>query len=313
MFLEINHLYFSYGTAKPLFRNLNLKVEKGKIIALAGESGCGKSTLLNLIYGLLNWDSGEIIFDGKKLSGAKGNIVPGENEMKLVAQNYDLMPYSTVYDNVGKYISNIDLEKKREKVSELLKVVEMQDYANVLPKNLSGGQQQRVAIARALSVMPKLLLLDEPFSNIDFSRKIKLREKLFNYVEKENLSLIISTHDIPEIMPWLDQIILLQDGKLIQSDSPKETYKNPYNEYVAKLFGEVNVFSDEERTALKLSKNFYYPDEILISETGFKAQVLESRFAGNHYWNKLSFNGKILMMNTGYFISGEVKIIFLAE
>jgi len=310
MLLEINRLFFSYHPEKPLFRNLNLNIGEGKIIALAGESGCGKSTLLNLIYGLLDWENGEIKLNGTKLRGPKGNIVPGESDIKFVAQNYDLMPYSTVYDNVGKFISNIQLAKKREKVEELLDVVGMKEYADIFPKNLSGGQQQRVAIARALSVTPKLLLLDEPFSNLDFSRKIELREKLFNYVKKENLSLIISTHNLMEILPWLDQIIVLQDGRLIQNDDPEETYNHPYNEYVAKLFGEVNLFSDEEKTTFGISKNFWFPHQISIVENGKKAQVLESRFAGNNYWNKLSFNGKDIIVYSENKLSGTVDISF---
>ncbi|MGZ5188294.1 MAG: sulfate/molybdate ABC transporter ATP-binding protein [Kaistella sp.] len=310
MLLEINQLFFSHSREKDLFRNLNLKIEKGRIIALAGESGCGKSTLLNLIYGLLDWEKGEIIFDGTPTFGPKKNIVPGESEMKLVAQNYDLMPYATVSDNVGKFISNINLKEKREKVLELLQVVGLEDYAEILPKYLSGGQQQRVAIARALSVMPKLLLLDEPFSNLDFSRKIELRERLFNYVKEKNISLMISTHEIQEVMPWLDQIIVLQDGRLIQNDDPRETYLNPYNAYVAKLFGEVNVFSDEEKTKFGLSKNFWYPNELKISDSGRAVEVIESRFAGNHYWNKVSLQGKSLVMYTEDQLQGVVKINF---
>ena len=290
MLLQVKNLHFSYNPNKKLFNNLNINVEKGKIIALAGESGCGKSTLLNIIYGLLDWQQGEIIYNGTPLLGPKGNIVPGESEMKFVAQTYDLMPYSTVYDNVGKFISNINLKEKREKVMELLEVVGMAEYADIKTRYLSGGQQQRVAIARALSVLPKLLLLDEPFSNIDFSRKIKLRERLFNYVKENQISLIISTHELQEVMPWLDQIIILQEGRLIQNDAPKETYKHPYNEYVAWLFGEVNVISDEQKHILNLPKNLWYPHEIKFSESGHPANVLESRFAGSHYWNKISVN-----------------------
>ena len=167
MLLNVRNLYFGYKPGTLLFRNINLSVEKGKIIALAGESGCGKSTLLNIVYGLLNWQSGEIYLEEERLFGPKGNIVPGELGMKLVSQNYDLMPYLTVAENIGKFISNTNLSEKKQKIQELLQVVGLEDYAHVLPKNLSGGQQQRVAIARALSVMPKLLLLDEPFSNLD--------------------------------------------------------------------------------------------------------------------------------------------------
>lgn len=308
MLLEIKNLFFSHRSDQRLFQNFNLKVEEGKIIALAGESGCGKSTLLNLIYGLLDWEKGQIIFDGKPILGPKQNLVPGEEDMKLVAQNYDLMPYSTVADNVGKFISNINLDDKKEKVQELLKVVGLEEFENTLPKYLSGGQMQRVAIARSLSVMPKLLLLDEPFSNIDFSRKIELRERLFNYVREKNISLLISTHEIQEVMPWLDQIIVLQEGRLIQNDNAEETFNNPYNQYVAALFGEVNVFTDEEKSIHHLSKNFWYPHEIKISKEGKEVEVLESRFAGSYYWNKISLQGKNLIIYTPEKIEGNLKI-----
>ena len=316
MLLEINNLFFSHTKENKLFHNFNLKVEEGKIIALAGESGCGKSTLLNLIYGLLEWEKGEIIFNGKPILGPKKNLVTGEDFMKLVAQNYDLMPYSTVADNVGKFISNINLDEKKERVDELLKVVGLLDYRDTLPKYLSGGQQQRVSIARALSVMPKLLLLDEPFSNLDYSRKVELRERLFNYVKEKNISMLISTHEIQDVMPWLDQIIVLQEGRLIQNDSPIETYNYPYNEYVAKLFGEVNVFSEEEKNQWNLAKNFWFPHEIKISngentDQKMKANVLESRFAGDHFWNKISWNEKKLIVYTTHAIEGVVNIEFL--
>ena len=310
MLLEIHNLYFSHTKDNPLFQNLNLGFEEGRIIALAGESGCGKSTLLNLIYGLLDWESGEIVFNGKRLLGPKGNLVPGEAEMKLVAQNFDLMPYATVAENVGKFISNINLAQKKETVMELLEVVGLQEFAHVLPKYLSGGQQQRVAIARALSVLPKLLILDEPFSNLDFPRKIELRERLFRYVKQHRISLIISTHELQDIMPWLDQIVILKDGRLIQNDSPEETYKHPYNSYVAKLFGEVNIFSEEEKTEFGLPKFSYYPKEIKISENGAEAELLESRFAGNHYWNKIKVQNKELIVYTDGKIGGNIKISF---
>ncbi|MDQ0476865.1 sulfate/molybdate ABC transporter ATP-binding protein [Chryseobacterium sp. MDT2-18] len=308
MLLEIKNLFFSHRPEQRLFQNFNLKVEEGKIIALAGESGCGKSTILNLIYGLLEWEKGQIIFNGAPILGPTKNLVPGEDHMKLVAQNYDLMPYSTVADNVGKFISNINLKEKKERVQELLTVVGLEEYENTLPKYLSGGQMQRVAIARALSVMPKLLLLDEPFSNIDFSRKIELRERLFNYVREKNISLLISTHEIQEVMPWLDQIIVLQGGRLIQNDDAEETYNNPYNQYVASLFGEVNVFSEEEKLELNISKKFWYPHEITISDHGKEAEVLESRFAGSCYWTKISLKGKQLIIYTAEKAEGLIKI-----
>ena len=310
MLLQIKNLHFAHHPEKALFRNFNLNIPAGKIVALAGESGCGKSTLLSIIYGLLDWQEGEIILDGTRLFGPKANIVPGEHEMKFVAQHYDLMPYATVAENVGKFLSNINLAQKQQRIAELLEVVGLTEYADAFPKNLSGGEQQRVAIARALSVLPKLLLLDEPFSNLDFSRKIELRERLFNYVKKENISLLISTHEIQEVMPWLDQIVILKDGRLIQNDDPLETYQNPYNDYVARLFGEVNIFSDEEKKELNLPKRYYYPHEILLQCDGLPAKVLDSRFSGSHYWNKLQLKDKELIIYTDHQLNDEVEITF---
>ena len=196
------------------------------------------------------------------------------------------------------------------RVHELLKVVGMEDFADIKPQFLSGGQQQRVAIARALSVLPKLLLLDEPFSNLDFSRKIELRERLFNFVKQNNLSLIISTHEIQEVMPWLDRITVLQDGRLIQNDNPQETYLHPYNSYVAKLFGEVNVLTDEQQETLQLSRNLWYPHQIKVAAEGEPAQVLESRFAGSSYWNRVLVQGIPLVIYTDQQLDNTVNLIF---
>lgn len=311
MLLEIKNLYFSYSSEKPLFTNFNLTVPHGKVIAIAGESGCGKSTLLNLIYGLLDRDHGEVIFDGRLIFGPKRNLVPGESEMKLVAQNYDLLPYATVAENVGKFISNIDQKGKRQRVAELISVVGLEDFAQVLPKNLSGGQQQRVALARALSVLPKLLLLDEPFSNLDFSRRIQLRERLFRYVREKGISLLISTHEIPEIMPWLDQIVVLREGRLIQRDTAAVTFRQPYNAYVAALFGEINIFTEEEKFLWNLPKKIWYTHEIRECDQGTEATVEESLFAGNHYRNRIRWNGKELIAFSPKKWTDKVKISFV--
>lgn len=310
MFLEIKNLSFSYHSERSIFTNFNWSFEKGKIIAIAGESGCGKSTLLSLIYGLMDWQEGHIYFEGKPLFGPKANIVPGEKEMKLVAQNYDLMPYGTVYDNVGKFISNINLEEKKNKVNQLLDIVGLSNEIDKKPKFLSGGQQQRVAIARALSLLPKLLLLDEPFSNLDVSRTIDIRKKLFDYVKEQNITLLISTHDLQEVMPWLDEILILKDGQIVQNGTPQELYKKPSNSYVAKLFGEVNILTEQQKELLQCSKNFYYPNEIKESPNGtYTATVLESRFSGGFYWNKIdTMNVELIMYSEAELTAKKISM-----
>lgn len=313
MLLKIENLFFAYQQEKPIFVNFNMEIPKGKIIAIVGESGCGKSTLLNIIYGILNWQKGEITFEDKKLFGPKKNIVPGEKEMELVSQHYNLMPNHTVAENVGKSLSNINQVAKKNTVNQLLSIVGLEDFADVLPRNLSGGQQQRVAIAKALSTEPKLLLLDEPFSSLDFSLKIDLREKLFQYVKDNNLSLLISTHEIVEVMPWVDQIIVLDKGRLIQNDNAIETYQNPYNAYVAKLFGEVNLFTKEEKEKYRLESLHYYPHEIKISEEGYTAKVINSYFSGPYFWNKIIVDHKELIVYTKEKLLGQVKIQFIKK
>ena len=155
-----------------------------------------------------------------------------------------------------------------------------------------------------------MLLLDEPFSNLDFSRKFELRDKLFSYARENNMSLIISTHNLEEVLPWADKIVVLQNGRLIQNDSPKETYENPYNDYVAKLLGEVNIFTAREKTQFNLSKKHYFAHQIKVLENGVEATVLESLFAGSHYRNKVRLNDKSIVIYTPNFISGTVFLGF---
>ncbi|VDH02543.1 ABC transporter ATP-binding protein [Bergeyella zoohelcum] len=311
MLLSIQNLNFSYHKDNPLFEDFTLGIEEKKFVALVGESGCGKTTLLQLIYGLKDWEKGEIYFRSKKLLGPKGNLVPGEKEMQFVAQDYALTPYATVYDNVGKYISNIDLHKKKMSVEALLEVVDLSEYKNAKPIELSGGQQQRVAIARALSTMPELLLLDEPFSNLDVGRKLFLREKLFSFCQENGIALIISTHHLPEIMPWMDDIFVLKNGKLVQTGTPKAIYSAPKNSYVAQLFGEVNLLTPRQKILLGTEKNYLFPNEIKIAEKGISVSVVESKFGGNFYWNKVVLENETLIFYTETELKDPVINIYI--
>lgn len=308
MLLSIQNLSFSYDESISLFDGLSLNIDAQKFIALVGESGSGKTTLLQLIYGLHAWDRGKIYFNGKALLGPKGNLVPGEKDMQMVAQDFALTPYATVFDNVGKFISNIDLNQKRNRVDELLHLVDLSQYAQTRPKDLSGGQQQRVAIARALSTTPRLLLLDEPFSNVDVSRKLYLREKIFSYCKKQGIALMISTHHLTEVLPWMDQVFILQKGNLVQRGTPKDIYMAPQNAYVANLFGEVNVLDNPLKMILKTDKNYVFPHEVKIAQNGVSAKVMESRFGGGYYWNKIRIGSQTLIMYSQHALSGDIEI-----
>jgi ABC-type Fe3+/spermidine/putrescine transport system ATPase subunit len=294
--LQVKNISFTY-IENPVIENISFEIAKGQNVAIIGESGCGKSTLLKLLYGLYNLDNGELVYDENPILGPKFNLIPGEDYIKYLAQDFDLMPYITVEENVGKFLSNIYKVEKKARVRELLEMVEMTEFAKVKAKYLSGGQQQRVALARVLALEPEILLLDEPFSQIDSFRKNSLRRNLFNYFKKKQITCIIATHDSTEALSFSDETIVLQNGKLIAKGSSRELYDNPPSYYVASLFGEVNElklshFIDSEEADHTL---FLYPHQLKVVEEGkMKVIVKQCYFKGSHYLIKAAFERKAI-------------------
>ena len=294
--LVVNNISFTY-VDKPVIENISFEIAKGQNVAIIGESGCGKSTLLKLLYGLYNLDNGEIFCDDNPILGPKYNLIPGEDYIKYLAQDFDLMPYITVEENVGKFLSNIYKAEKKARVQELLEMVEMTEFAKVKAKYLSGGQQQRVALARVLALEPEILLLDEPFSQIDSFRKNSLRRNLFNYFKKKQITCIIATHDSTEALSFSDETMVLQNGKLVAKGGSRELYNNPPSIYVASLFGEVNElkqshFSDLEEADQTL---LLYPHQLKVVEEGkMKAIVKQCYFKGSHYLVKAAFERRAI-------------------
>src|SRR5574343_2096655 len=224
--LKVQSVRFSYLNT-VVINSLTFSLSKGKSMAIIGESGCGKSTLLKLIYGLYDVDEGQIFWDDIAVQGPKFHLIPGMPFMKYLAQDFDLMPFITVAANVGKYLSNFFPEEKQTRIAELLDIVEMTEYANVNAKLLSGGPMQRVALARALASEPEALLLDEPFSHIDNFRKNSLRRRLFGYLKEKNITCIVATHDSTDVLAFADDVLVMQNGQIIASDSPENLYRNP--------------------------------------------------------------------------------------
>ena len=201
--LKVKNVSFSYDTSKVL-DSIDFSVKKGDNLAIIGESGSGKSTLLKLIYGEFDLEEGHIYWNNKKILGPKYNLVFGYGFMKTVAQEFDLMPYTSVEDNIGKYLSRFYPDEKLKRTKELIKVVELEAFAKTKVKYLSGGQKQRVAIARALAKEPQILLLDEPFSHIDNFKKQSLRRSIFNYLKEQNITCIVATHHKNDVLGFAD-------------------------------------------------------------------------------------------------------------
>ena len=293
--LKVENISFGY-TSKEVLKNISFSVNKGDYIAIVGESGCGKSTLLEIIYGLLHIEKGAVYWNEEKLLGPKFHLIPGEDFMKYLPQDFDLMPYITVEENIGKNISSLD-SNKQQRIQELLEVVDMSDFLKTKVKNLSGGQKQRVAIAKVIANETEVLLLDEPFSHIDNFRKNKLRRSLFKYLKSKNIMCIVATHDTTDALSFADEILVIRDGELIVKNTPEQLYKNPKNAYVASFFNEINEIS---ASFVELNKNnvqtkLYYPNEIkLVSNAEFSVTVLNSYFKGGHYLIEADFKGKII-------------------
>jgi ABC-type Fe3+/spermidine/putrescine transport system ATPase subunit len=297
MMLEIKNISFTY-IENPVITNVSFTIAKGQNVAVIGESGCGKSTLLKLIYGLYDLDQGAILYHEKVILGPKHKLIPGEDYIKYLAQDFDLMPYITVEENVGKFLSNTNINAKKARVQELLEMVEMSEFAKVKAKFLSGGQQQRVALARVLAVEPEIILLDEPFSQIDTFRKNSLRRNLFRYLKDKGITCIIATHDSTDALSFSDETIVMKYGNVIAKGDSKTLYENPQNKYVASLFGEVNELKLSQLIELEEDQDevlLLYPHQLKVVDSGImKAVVKQSYFKGSHFLIKAAFERRAI-------------------
>lgn len=226
------------GTVEPAVDDFSLDIPTGKLVAFLGPSGCGKTTTLKMIAGLINPTAGKINFDGE-------DILPIPTEKRgavMVFQNYLLFPYMSVGDNVGFGLKMRGVDKKiiQQKVQEMLELVKLPDIAKRRPSQLSGGQQQRVALARALITEPRVLLLDEPLSNLDAHLRDEMRELILTIQRDLEVTTIFVTHDQEEAVLLADQVALIFDGLLQQYASPEEFYQRPISERAARFFGGVN-------------------------------------------------------------------------
>lgn len=298
--LKVNIDQFSYAT-EPVLENIILELKTGQHLFILGESGCGKSTLLKAIYGLLDLDHGSIFWKQKQILGPAYNLVPGESYIKYLAQDFDLMPFISVADNIGKHLSRIDMKARQERIDELLEVVNMTAHRERHVKLLSGGQKQRVALARALAKEPELMLLDEPFSHIDHFLRNDLRRKVYAYLKKENITCITASHDSEEALSFADEICIMRAGKFIRSGTAEALFNNPETRYAASFFGDVNVlpkfiFDEKNKTTERL---FLYPQQLKAThkKTALSVTVINAYFKGSHWLIEGIWKGESVFFN----------------
>ncbi len=234
--LTINALSKSFDKGKSYaLENVTFNLKAGQVCAIVGESGSGKTTLVRLIAGLERPDNGSITMNEKVIASLDKFVQPEKRKIGLVFQEYALFPHLTILENVLYGISKV--KNKKERAQEMLDLVGLSGMEKRYPHQLSGGQQQRVALARALAPEPSLLILDEPFSNLDTMLRTQLRNEVFDIIKKTEVTVLFVTHDTQDALSVADEILILQKGKVIQKDVAENLYVKPNTLYVASLFG----------------------------------------------------------------------------
>ncbi|MDU4938201.1 MAG: ABC transporter ATP-binding protein [Clostridium sp.] len=277
--IQIENLKKVYNNGYEALKSINLEINDGELICLLGPSGCGKTTILNLLAGLLDPTDGDIKFDKESVIDKH----PKDRNIGLVFQNYALYPHMTVLENVmfPLTVGNKKMPKKEaeEIARKYMKVTSIEELANKKPGEMSGGQQQRVAITRALVQNPKILLLDEPLSNLDARLRLKIREEIRRLVKEIGITTVFVTHDQEEALSISDRIVLMNEGIVQQFDVPQNLYLEPSNLFVAKFMGNpiINIFEmEKEGNALK-SKDFTI-DLSLLKKDRFKGELNETKY-----------------------------------
>lgn len=340
-FIEIRNLFKQYKKVTAVNR-IQLEVNKGELLTLLGPSGCGKTTTLRCIAGLEKPEEGEIIIDGKSMI-SEGFVQPSKRGIGMMFQNYAVWPHMKVYNNIvyGLRIQRISRQSIKEKAKEVVELVGLQGLEDRYPGQLSGGQQQRVALARALIRNPKVLLLDEPLSNLDAKLREKMRFEIKSLVKRMDITSVYVTHDQAEAMVISDRIVVMEKGNIVQIGSPHEIYEKPANRFVADFIGAMNFIPGDVVQVLPGAKEVYvrteFSEKILCRSTGgdvttpgqkvyasirpedvevfseppqigenlFKGTIIHKAYLGNFLFLFVNINGTMIRVQAPYQLPQE--------
>ncbi|MFM9840862.1 MAG: ABC transporter ATP-binding protein [Cyclobacteriaceae bacterium] len=295
-----------------VLKNINLVQESFQKIAIAGETGSGKSTLLKIIAGLEQSDSGEVLFENAKVQGPEEKLVAGHPSIAYLPQYFELPKFLRV-EQVLAYANHLTTSEEEK----LFKVCQINHLLKRKTNELSGGERQRIALCRLLIGKPKLLLLDEPFSNLDMVLKSILKSVIQAVGEKLKITCILVSHDPDDTLPWADQILIMKDGKIVQQGTPEKIYQEPNNAYVAGLFGKFNQLIPSLRKTLKIKsdRKYFRPEDFKINrhkkKNSLACKVLGSKFNGSYYQVELSMvKNNFITVSDRAWILGET--VYLA-
>ena len=336
-FMSLKDIDVSYDKKKQILKGLNLDVEKGELVSLLGPSGCGKSTTLRVVAGFIDPQGGSFLLDGEDMT----KVPVHKRNFGLVFQSYALFPHLSVYDNVafGLRTRKMDKELIDKKVKDILEVCGLSDLANRFPRQMSGGQRQRVALARSLVIEPKLLLLDEPLSNLDAKLRLSMRVEIKRLQKKLGITTLFVTHDQEECFSISDKVAVMNGGVIEQYDTPENIYRRPATEFVARFIGFENFLDVEKKadhlyvlsdgtafkTAMDLDGGEYAatirPDDIRLADDKFSENVLSGKvgvrtFLGKSYQYEVETAAGVLKVNMGtdhVFKEGDMLRLYLPE
>ncbi len=267
------HVNRAFAGKEPIvaISDLSFGIPEGEITAIIGESGSGKSTLLKLIYGLLEPDDGEVRYRGWRVPGPREKLIPGHDAMRMVSQGFgDLNTYANVWDNVASQLSNSDLESKFRETEASLRRLRIGHLAKQRIADLSGGEKQRVALARALVNNPEVLLMDEPFNQVDAAFRETLQRDIRSIVEETGLTVVLVSHDPSEVLAMADDLIVLKGGRLMATGKPIRLYQHPPNAYTARLLAKSNVLGQADASLLEIQTDTevaIHPEWLSITES----------------------------------------------
>ena len=302
-------------SGRKILEQINLAIQLFSRTALIGETGSGKSTLMKIMAGLVQPNSGQVLFQEKRIEGPDEVLIPGHKQIGYLSQHFELL-------NNYRVEELLDMANKLEQqdADEIYRLCKIEHLLKRKTNAISGGERQRIALSRILVSNPKLLLLDEPFTNLDLSNNKIINNIIDSLCKSGKMTIVLVSHDPANILSWADHIIVLQDGEIIQTGSPEEIYYYPINAYTAGLLGDYNTIEKDAplRTSLDLpSKRVYFrPEEFTIvdkQDNATRTTIEQQLFYGNHHKLKLNTNGKkldILVRNTSFTVGEEISIEF---
>ncbi len=305
--LQVDQLTYRYDEtlSDHTIRSVTFDVQSGQVCAIVGASGSGKTTLLRLVSGTLEAEQGVVLLSGQRVTGPSQNLVPGHPDIRTVFQDFALVPNLSVYHNISYPLRSYRRDYREPRTHELIERFRLQGREDQPPASLSGGEKQRVALARALAEEPVLLLLDEPFSQVDPPLKNQLMNEVIDILKETSGTALFVTHDAQDALAWSDQVVVLRRGEVVQQGTPQQVYEQPADAYVAQLMGECSLVPTE-----KIRRWFPHyslhgatwvgvrPEHIWLStdsEQGIKGQVVRCNYQGAYYVLLIKLEEEIML------------------